>query len=74
VQAADATWTEAIRLAPTNAPALSNRGTVRLQAGACLKLLEARGILCILLMTAVASVEAAGVRGSIMQLDSKGFA
>lgn len=31
--AADATWTEAIRLAPTNAPALSNRGTVRLQAG-----------------------------------------
>lgn len=34
MQAADAAWTEAIMLAPTNAPALSNRGTVRLQAGA----------------------------------------
>lgn len=33
LEAADAAWTQAIRLAPTNAPALSNRGTVRLQAG-----------------------------------------
>jgi len=32
-EAADAAWTEAIKLAPNNAPALSNRGTIRLQAG-----------------------------------------
>jgi len=34
-QAAERAWTRAISMAPSNAPAYSNRGTARLQAGRC---------------------------------------
>ena len=34
-QAAERAWTRAISMAPGNAPAYSNRGTARLQAGRC---------------------------------------